>query len=748
MADVRRERFELALDLLKPAQWVLFEELASDFLATEFPDLRTMANSAGDRGRDATLFTTADDQTTCFQYSVTTDWDKKIRETLKRLEGEFQGQTRVLVYLTNAQIGAAADPLRAAVKKSHVLLDIRDRSWFLERANTSTNRQAAAERLIDQVVQPFLASKSVVEGKAQALQGAELRVAAVHLGLQWEDDTREKGLTRLCFQALIRGVLQDSSPDKLLTRNEIRQRVRVVMPSHSISAVDTQTDGALASLTKRFVRHYKKEDSYCLTHDERTRIQEMLATLEQADRSFQTEVQDVVAAKSAQWNLPTALATCAQQRTRTALEKVLLSLGESFANAVRTAEMRSLGLKEVREIVLADLATDPPPTKDYSVLVDAMSESISQIISEAGPASRVYLRRLADSYTLLAFLREVPDVQAAMVKMFSHGEIWLDTSLLLPLMVEELIEDPESRSFSSMLRAAKDSGLSLRVTQGVVDEVERHISHALNCLRTGTEWRSRTPFLLAAYLTSGRAPVAFQTWTEMFAGPSRPIDDVADYIRDVHGIEVGGLEQQFRQLPEDQRYAIQEIWNEIHEGRRGRNHEVDAITVQRLAYHDAENYGGVLQKRTQERDSPLGYSTWWLTLDRSAFEIREQLSRRLARDAPHSPVMSPDFLVNYLAFGPVRARLGKGAEAKLPVMLDIGRAELPAELLEIAARVRAESEGQDERLIRRRVRDALDRAKTARGTSSVPSLSIVFAVRRMPSVDGQHGAIVNEFGTN
>lgn len=36
---------------------------------------------------------------------------------------------------------------------------------------------------------------------------------------------------------------------------------------------------------------------------------------------------------------------------------------------------------------------------------------------------RAFLRSLADTYTLFAFMRETPDVQSAIVKIFSDGDI-------------------------------------------------------------------------------------------------------------------------------------------------------------------------------------------------------------------------------------------------------------------------------------------------------------------------------------
>ena len=50
--------FKMALDKLEPHHWAQFEQLASAFLSTEFPNLRTMAAPGGDGGRDSELFNT------------------------------------------------------------------------------------------------------------------------------------------------------------------------------------------------------------------------------------------------------------------------------------------------------------------------------------------------------------------------------------------------------------------------------------------------------------------------------------------------------------------------------------------------------------------------------------------------------------------------------------------------------------------------------------------------------------------
>jgi hypothetical protein len=47
---MNRQRLEFALERLQPHDWKKFEEFASEFLLSEFNNLKTVASSSGDRG--------------------------------------------------------------------------------------------------------------------------------------------------------------------------------------------------------------------------------------------------------------------------------------------------------------------------------------------------------------------------------------------------------------------------------------------------------------------------------------------------------------------------------------------------------------------------------------------------------------------------------------------------------------------------------------------------------------------------
>lgn len=710
---MKTERFRLALRELKASDWERFETLGSTYLASEFPSLRTLASPSGDSGRDGTLFALAGNEI-AIQYSVSQDWRQKIRRTMQRLNEAFPDTVHVLVYVSSRRIGAAADELKHELLKHHrIHLDVRDETWFVDRVNSDDARQEAAEELARVVADPFLASEGIVRRKAHALSSMEARIGLLYLALQWEDTTREKGLTRLSYEALTSAALRGTNSELRLTRQEVRDRVAAILPTQERRVVDRYVDAALDRMKKRSARHWPRQDEYCLTFAEHERVKSRLAEYELQDRDFDGAVQEAISVAAGDLGvdladgLPDLIV-----RTKHILDRFILDSGEAFASAVVSGDLRRLEMQALKDLVIKDIGDNGHAGLGGTVVTVLLS-ALERLIQTTDSTVQAYLRRSTDAYTLLAFLRAVPDVQRVVEKLFSHGRVWLDTSIVLPAMAETLLREEQQR-FSSLLRLAGDAGLELRVTPGVVEEVERHLNRSLVCLRSHELWKGHIPFMLSIYAVSGQALSDYPHWIEQFAGRTRPEDDIAEYLNEVFGVEMEALETEAAGTSEELRWAVQEIWQVTHERRRG--DEIDPITLNRLIAHDVENYVGVIGRRKQERESPFGYTSWWLTLDPTAFAARRLLKEHLRGRTPDSPVLSPDFLANYLAVGPMRKHVNRDAEGTMPILLDRGVQEMPPDLLAVARHVRSEAAGLSERVIRRKVRDGIDRAKGRMGT--------------------------------
>ncbi len=191
------------------------------------------------------------------------------------------------------------------------------------------------EEFCRQIADPALGGDTSLRHQGQALEDLEAKAAFVYLGLQWEDDTREKGLTKLCFEALVRAVLRDTTSESRLSRQDVKEQVAKLLPAHDAPIRNGQVDGALKRLSKVHIRHWQKMDEFCLTWEERVRLGERLAHMESLDTALRAELALMIrrVAEEDGLELDEDSMVAAVERSRSVLERVLLDRGEAFAGS-------------------------------------------------------------------------------------------------------------------------------------------------------------------------------------------------------------------------------------------------------------------------------------------------------------------------------------------------------------------------------------------------------------------------------
>lgn len=666
---------------------------------------------SGDKGRDGQMYKPNEDRATYVQYSVTASWSSKIKGTIKTLSENFGGKFR-LIYATNQRILPDADELVAEQRKLGVEVDIRDRTWCVDRVDTHTQRTVAAEELAKRIVDPLLAKSGLAPHVARPLGPEDARVALIHLALESVDRADDQGITRSSFEALVRSVMHDSSAETTMTEAEIVQETMKLVPAGQREQVLAQVKGALTRLSKKGpVKYVRARDAYHLSFQEQERIRAQTTRVLASEQDLLDELTERLSRIP---GIDTSRLDEIADGLRTAMDIWLLHRGEAFAAAVLTGKI-GLFDTETLEAQLSSIKSGA----SSQVLVALVGE----LLEAPSTAVREYLGNLASAYTLFAFLRQTPDVQKVVVSVFQGGKIWMDTNVVLPLLAETLEEDPSQRFFTSLIHAARESGASLHITDGVVEEIQSHISRSLSCARTlPSLWQGPVPYLFGAFTANGRGRSQMVNWLETFRGDDYPDEDLCVYLLEEHGISRRDLDAEADSADSTLRAAMQEFWIATHEERRkSRGQELDQALVLRLAAHDVTSAVGVLQLRGSTALSPMGYEHWWLTLDRAAFRMEVSLRDQLGADtAPRSPALNPDFLVELLRLRQVRASIERDLHVPLPTMADYTRfAGIPISVVEAADKERAALSGLDERVIQRRVRKKVDEIRWAQGTTVI-----------------------------
>ena len=246
-----------------------------------------------------------------------------------------------------------------------------------------------------------------------------------------------------------------------------------------------------------------------------------------------------------------------------------------------------------------------------------------------------------------------------------------------------------------------------------LEELETNIEISINCAQSTTLWNGSAPFVLQAYLQAGRPLGEFNGWIETIRGHKRPLDDLKDYLSDSFGLTVHDLDRELQTVNQNVRFAHENFWYKQHQYRREKSgRHVDTQVLLRLAKHDLENYLGVIERRTQEKSSALGYSAWLLTFDRAALKVGHAVEAETGIKEQDSPVLSIDFLAQYITLGPIRAKFPRSEVQSISIALEPRLVRyLTPELIEKANAIRNDMSGVPERLIRQKVRDHMDDAR-------------------------------------
>ncbi|EIR5747292.1 hypothetical protein LW997_004886, partial [Escherichia coli] len=247
---MNRDQFSISLSNLKKSDWERFEELSSSFLSVEFAGLRTMASPSGDGGRDSEIFNPNGVSHIAIQYSVTDNYEDKIKRTVKKLKDNFKEVTLV-IYCTNIVIGAKGDKIKAACMLDNIYLDIRDANWFLERFESDEVYSVAAKRLFDAVGRPVLEDLKLIETEPNKLSSVEAKAALTFLGLQWSNEDNGKGLTKIAFESLVRAALRNTNSSNRMKRVDIHKTIMNYLPTTNKEDIVKYADAALSKLVNK-----------------------------------------------------------------------------------------------------------------------------------------------------------------------------------------------------------------------------------------------------------------------------------------------------------------------------------------------------------------------------------------------------------------------------------------------------------------------------------------------------------------
>ena len=284
------------------------------------------------------------------------------------------------------------------------------------------------------------------------------------------------------YDALILWSLEGTDPalDKLLTEEEITQKMESVIPSAKkflrgqikdrLASLATKIDGA------RRVNIYKKAGRYCLPFDTRQILKEH--TIE--DEKLKVEVTASFMARLAAYSsgtIDTATLDKIASVLHSTLESVFQRQGLDAARHFLDQESEdqepidNRAIIEIGETILkdSDIRKAIQPT-----ILPLMKLILRDLFYASNIVERAYCARLARTYILLFTIRNTPEIIEYFNSMAQHFLLYIGSDLVIRSLSEYYVY-PEDWMTLNAFRIIQQSGSKLILSEVTLQEVHSHI---------------------------------------------------------------------------------------------------------------------------------------------------------------------------------------------------------------------------------------------------------------------------------
>lgn len=682
-----------------------FESYAKEFLVAINPSIETRGGSK-DGGIDAKL------DEIYFQISVEADWKNKIQKTLKRYQ-ENGIKANHLILVTSKKIGFERDSIKYEYFKKGIQLEIYDSEWFLSRMYFSEQTENSSIRFIEKVIGPLseesLVRHTWVNDNDNNMNKEDIMASYTYLLLQRKNKNHNYNLDKVVFNGLVLASLRETSiEEKRKTRKEVKCFIQEVLGVQDDQNFNDKVDSALKRLTqKEKIKHWKKEDEYIIEYKERERIKNELQELNVIEQSFMKELEIEVKRVIKTLSLsPYIEMEEARDRSLRVLEQFFQEKGESIIENLQSNT--EMDIQTVFNIAQSDLTENFSSSSSKDKLPTLIATIIENIISNENIEIREHLSNISETYNLIAYLRSSKNVKSAMKKLSEGMFIWLDTTVILPLIADKFVSERE-RYHEKLFSILNKMNIKLFITEDILEEILHHLETSMNYYKDTNRYNSKTPYILEQFITTGNSKDDFLKAIFYMVGnqSNRRKEDLKCFLKEEYGIIVKSSFNSLELDDFDKKFINRslEIWVEIQINRREDSNTPEEI-IRQLARADSNNFAGIILQR-QKFANTIGRNHWWLTNDSGSKQALSKLKKEKTL-FPNIIIENPAISCNFLRDHILRYSEDSSVSS-IPIINNINYMGMTfEELNNITNTVRKEREKYPERILKREIRNEFD----------------------------------------
>ncbi len=664
-----------------------FEALAKVLFAAEIGEGFVPLGGMHDGGADGFLDVPVAEGKkpgTFFQFSVT-DQSRvktKIRQTIEALRNAGRAPKQ-LVYATNISL-PKQDVIREKVFDDYeVLLIVKDAEKLKQLVNSEPRANEA-------FLEFFAADIMAVKHSAENLRGSVnqfVRDPTVFAFLDYElkDRFARDHLEDRILDSLIYWALRETDPvvGKYLSREEIAEAINAVFPT-ATSVLAPKLSARLTELSKKSmdgerVRHHKSKDSYCLPFIMRKQLAERALAESRLQDDFIDSIKCRLRAQAKQ--------SLSEDSERLGASLVFDSVHDYFveqglvlaAYLENKVSVLSISDQIVEQQVERVLAKSPDKDRVSPMLIEDGLNVLRGVFYAPSDVERLYLGYLSRTALLFMTLQKAPKMVEYFNQMGGNFRLLIGSDMLVKAMSEQQLP-PERRQVEILLKAGRELGAKLVLTEPVVDEVFTHL-HAVDleyrnhylpneAYLSAREVSECDRILIRAYYYTrfeGKK-VAWDKFINQFLDPMALRSKSEKGRRELVALLVQRFGMDYLSREDISSGVNQDEVNNLAE----KLVETRAAKNQELSYNDALMVHAVYRQRKLHGEQAIydgfGYRSWWLTKETRVLSHTVPL---VIKEGGVPYIMRPEFLLNFIALAPKAAHVRKSFRDLLPTTVGL-----------------------------------------------------------------------------
>lgn len=663
--NVKIELFEVALNKVTGFE---FEDFACVFMAAlegrNFIPMGGIHDGGADGASDREIYQ-AESTSIFYQMTIQSDYKSKVRQTVKRLK-DFNRTPRVLYYVTSKVIPHIDKEEDELSEELGVIVKIRDAKYIGVHINDTQATKSAYYQ--------FLSSKtdhlSKIGASTELGFSEFVKDPSVFVFLQHEMSNSQgnRKLIHSITDTLILWALRDTDPDKNLFMNkeEIRQAIIDSFPWASYFINNNLSNRLQCLKSKevndREIRWYKKDKKYCLPFETREAIKLENSVDELLAINFIKEIKEKCHSK---FSLGPKRCQIISEVTKAIIQRVFerqgLMLASFISDSDSSVNEKELVISDCIEDVLIKSTIKQEDIADYRNYIEKI---LNDVFYHSTENQRKYLLQLSKTYVLLFTLKADPRIVDYFSSMCSKFTLFLGSDIIVKAISERYLSK-EDQQCKNLLQSAAVSGVRLRMSTAVLEEVYTHIRNTnyefnnhfrlVESYITKEIARNSSKILIRAYFYAKNAGLA-RTW-EGYINQFISYDSLTNNsgMEELKRYLVSEYNLTFIENEELASYSnakeVKELAETLVENDE-KKHDV-------LAHNSALLVHGIYGLRTKNNESnngsPFGYGTWWLTNQTRIQKHTAGLVRRYSSKY----IMRPEFLLNFLSLSPSAEQVRK-----------------------------------------------------------------------------------------